>query len=70
MKVVVTGSGGKVGRAAVAALMEAGHTVRAVDVFPPTFDRPLPNEPDYLQANMTDPGDAFAAVRGMDAVVH
>ena len=70
MKVVVTGSGGKVGRATVAALMDAGHTVRAVDVFPPTFERPEPDDPEYIQANMTDAGDAFAVVRGMDAVVH
>ena len=71
MKVVVTGSGGKVGRATVKTLMDQGHTVRAVDVFPPTFERPEPDEPaEYIQANMTDPGDAFAVVRGMDAVVH
>ncbi len=70
MKVVVTGSGGKVGRATVAALMKAGHTVRGVDVFPPTFERPEPDDPEYIQADMTDAGDAFAVVRGMDAVVH
>ncbi|MDQ4106478.1 MAG: NAD-dependent epimerase/dehydratase family protein, partial [Actinomycetota bacterium] len=31
MKVLVTGSAGKVGRTTVAALAEAGHEVRAVD---------------------------------------
>lgn len=70
MKVVVTGSAGKVGKATVAALMEAGHEVRAVDVLPPIFERPGENEPDYMQAQLTDAGDAFAVVRGMDAVVH
>ncbi|HZY65975.1 MAG: NAD(P)-dependent oxidoreductase [Actinomycetota bacterium] len=70
MKVVVTGSAGKVGKAAVAALMEAGHEVRAVDVLPPVFERPEPGDPEYMQADLTDAGDAFAVVRGMDAVVH
>lgn len=70
MKVVVTGSAGKVGKATVAALMEAGHEVRGVDVFPPVFERPEPGEPEYMQADLTDAGDAFAVVRGMDAVVH
>ncbi len=70
MKVVVTGSAGKVGKATVAALMQAGHEVRAVDVLPPVFERPGEDEPDYMQAQLTDAGDAFAVVRGMDAVVH
>lgn len=70
MKVIVTGSAGKVGKATVSALMEAGHEVRAVDVLPPVFERPGENEPDYMQAHLTDAGDAFAVVRGMNAVVH
>jgi nucleoside-diphosphate-sugar epimerase len=70
MRVLVTGSQGKVGRAAVAALMEAGHDVRATDLFPPVFERPLEGEPDYFQAQLTDAGDAFAGVRGAEAVVH
>lgn len=70
MKVVVTGSAGKVGKATVAALMEAGHEVRAVDLLPPVFERPGPDEPHYVQADLTDAGDAYAVVRGMDAVVH
>lgn len=70
MRILVTGARGKVGRAAVAALMEAGHDVRATDVFPPTFERPEPGEPDYVQARLTDAGEAFAVVRGAEAVVH
>jgi nucleoside-diphosphate-sugar epimerase len=70
MKVVVTGSAGKVGKATIAALMEAGHEVRGVDVLPPVFERPEPDEPEYMQAQLTDAGDAFAVVQGMDAVVH
>ncbi len=70
MRVVVTGARGKVGRATVAALLEAGHDVRATDLLPPVFERPEEGEPDYFQANLTDAGDAFAAVRGAEAVVH
>src|SRR5918998_711591 len=70
MRVLVTGARGKVGRAAVAALMEAGHDVRAVDLTPPVFERPEEGEPDYIQADLTDAGDAFAVVRGTEAVVH
>jgi UDP-glucose 4-epimerase len=70
MRVLVTGSRGKVGRATVAALIGAGHEVRATDVVPPTFERPLEGEPEYIQADVADAGEMFAVVRGMEAVVH
>ena len=70
MKVVVTGSAGKVGRATVAAFMAAGHEVRAVDTAYPVFERPEPDDPEYIQADLADAGHAFAVVKGVDAVVH
>ena len=70
MRVLVTGARGKVGRAAVSALTQAGHDVRATDLSPPVFERLEPGEPDYVQAQLTDAGDAFAVVRGAEAVVH
>jgi UDP-glucose 4-epimerase len=71
MKVLVTGARGKVGRAVVPALMGAGHEVRASDLARGVFDRPLPGDPaEYVQADLTDAGEAFALVRGVDAVVH
>jgi nucleoside-diphosphate-sugar epimerase len=70
MNVVVTGALGKVGRYATSALQEAGHEVRAVDLGRPAFERPDPGAARYMQVDLTDAGDAFAAVRGADAVVH
>lgn len=70
VRVLVTGARGKVGRATVAALMAAGHDVRATDILPPVFERPEQGEPDYFQADLTDAGDAYAVVRGAEAVVH
>ena len=70
MRVLVTGARGKVGTATTKALLEAGHEVTCTDVQRGVFERPALGEPPYLQADLTSPGDAFAAVRGMDAVVH
>jgi nucleoside-diphosphate-sugar epimerase len=70
MKVLVTGSAGKVGRAAVKALMQKEHEVRATDVLPPVFERPEPDDPEYIEPDVSDAGDMFAVARGVDAVVH
>jgi UDP-glucose 4-epimerase len=70
MKVLVTGARGKVGTVTVAELGRRGHEVRATDLHRPVFERPEPDEPDYMQADLTDAGQAYAVVRGMDAVVH
>src|SRR5262245_26148588 len=71
MKVLVTGSRGKVGRALVPRLQEAGYDVRATDLAVPTWDRVDPGEPeDYWQADLTDAGSAYAVAGGCDVVVH
>jgi len=70
MRVVVTGSRGKVGRAATQALVDAGHDVLGVDLVRPVFDAGVVVPGRYQQADLTDAGSAFAVVAGMDAVVH
>jgi UDP-glucose 4-epimerase len=70
MRVLVTGARGKVGSATLVALLDAGHEVTALDIGPPVYEAGEPGAPDYLQADLTDAGDAFAAVRAHDAVIH
>jgi UDP-glucose 4-epimerase len=70
MQVVVTGARGKVGRAAARALTDAGHQVVAVDLRPPAFEASLPGQPHYVQADVSDAGDAYSVLVGADAVVH
>jgi nucleoside-diphosphate-sugar epimerase len=70
-KALVTGSHGKVGRALVPRLRDAGYDVRACDLTRPRWDRPDPDEvADYWQADLTDAGACYALVRGCDVVVH
>ena len=70
MRVLVTGALGKVGAATVSALHDAGHEVTACDLLAPVFEAAAPGAPAYQQADLADAGDAFAVVRGHDAVVH
>ncbi len=70
MNVLVTGVRGKVGSATAKALAKAGHVVTGTDLMRGVFERAVPGEPAYLQADLTQPGDAFAVMRGMNAVVH
>jgi nucleoside-diphosphate-sugar epimerase len=64
VKILVTGAGGNLGRAAVPALLEAGHEVRLLDF------RPLETEHESVVGDLRDPGDVRRAVAGADAVVH
>ena len=69
MQILVTGAHGKVGAATVNELIEAGHDVTGCDLEAPVFeggDRGA----HYIQADLADAGDAYAAVRGQDVVIH
>ncbi len=70
MRILVTGSRGKVGAATVTALHDAGHDVTACDLGAAVFERGEPGAPTYRQADLTLPGDAFAVVHGHDAIIH
>src|SRR5947208_253048 len=65
MRVVVTGSSGKAGRAVVADLLEHGYDVLAIDLVAPAE----PAAP-FLNADVTDFGQIVECVAGTDAVVH
>jgi nucleoside-diphosphate-sugar epimerase len=64
MRVVVTGSAGKAGRAVVRDLVDHGHDVLAVDLA--RGDAPC----EQLVADVTGYGETVEALRGADAVVH
>lgn len=66
MKIVVTGSSGKAGRAVVEDLMAHGHDVLGVDLIRPPAD----TGGRVLQADLTDLGQVMEVLRGADAVVH
>src|SRR5215212_9482942 len=70
MRILVTGALGKVGAAAVSALHDAGHEVTGCDRRPPVYEANAVAGVSYFQADVADAGDAFAAVRGHDAVIH
>lgn len=81
MRILVTGSRGKVGRAVVRVLQGAGHTVTGTDLGPADWDRQAEGTPPYLVADLTDAGQVYALVGGVtegenakagpyDAVVH
>ncbi|EXG80678.1 NAD-dependent epimerase/dehydratase family protein [Cryptosporangium arvum] len=72
MRILVTGARGKVGAAAVAALVAAGHDVTASDLTPPSFNRPAPDAAPvdrvpYVTADLGAAGDAYALVGGISA---
>jgi nucleoside-diphosphate-sugar epimerase len=60
--VVVTGGSGKLGRAVVAELSAHSYEVRNVDL--------VPGREPFMRADLTDYGQTFEALAGMDAVVH
>jgi nucleoside-diphosphate-sugar epimerase len=67
MKICVTGSSGRAGRAVVADLAQHGHEVVGVDLVPPRGEE---GPEEFLRADLTDYGQAAEVLKGADAVVH
>ncbi len=65
MKVVVTGAGGKAGRAVALDLVEHGHQVLGIDLM-----RPAETQSEFLVADLTDFGQTAECLADADAVVH
>src|SRR5258708_11641711 len=66
MKICVTGSSGRAGRAVVADLTEHRHEVIGVDLAAPRDGAPGA----FLRADLTDYGQAVEVLAGADAVIH
>jgi UDP-glucose 4-epimerase len=66
MKVLVTGSTGGIGRWVVKRLLEAGHSLRAMDV----TAQPLSSDYEYLPGDVRDLATVRRAAQGMEAIVH
>jgi nucleoside-diphosphate-sugar epimerase len=66
--IIVTGGSGKVGRACVRDLMEHGYDVTSIDMAPPPgqTNPPIPGSVRYSRADVTDFGEAMAALSGID----
>lgn len=64
MRILITGAGGNLGRAAIPVLAEAGHELRLFDM------RPLDTDHESVEGDVRDRHAVAAAMEGVDAVVH
>lgn len=65
MRILVTGSAGRIGRYVVRDLVAAGHDVVGADVRPG-----VESGARHLQIDLTDAGQVYASLAGIDAVAH
>ena len=66
--IIVTGGSGKLGRTVVRYLMDHGHDVTSIDMVPPPdrHNPPLPTDVRFARADITDYGEAVAALTAID----
>jgi nucleoside-diphosphate-sugar epimerase len=69
MKIAVTGSSGRVGKAIVEMALAQGNSVVCIDRVKPNNNSRQPDL-DYIQADLTDYSAFETALRGCDALVH
>jgi len=67
--IAVTGGSGRLGRTVVKDLLDHGYEVINIDIQPPPVDTPPLVHP-YRLCDTSDYGQTFAALYGIDAVVH
>ncbi len=73
MRILVTGSTGKVGRHVVQSFLAKGDFVIGIDLARGVFDTPLETDPSvYMQADLLDAGAVYSCISRFtpDAVVH
>ena len=75
MKVAVTGGAGRLGKYICDEFLDRGHAVLSIDIAPPSGSQTGNADADgaglsYLMADLTDPGQVYAALASCDAVVH
>lgn len=66
--IIVTGGSGKLGRACVKDLMDHGYNVTSIDLVTPPgiHNPPLPTDPTFSRADITNFGDAMASLSMID----
>ena len=64
MRILLTGAGGNLGRAAVPALEQAGHQLRLLDF------RPLTTDHEFVQGDVSDKAVVTEAMADVDVVIH
>ena len=69
MKVLVTGSSGRIGRTLVKALLSHNYSVRGYDVRPPD-EAEASSAYEFIQGQLLDSEKVAEAVQGVDAVIH
>ena len=74
MKILVTGTAGRVGAAVAHDLLEQGHSVRALDIMPPRDQVRLgatsPTQLETVYCDITDRMALLKAAEGCDAIAH
>ncbi len=68
MRIAITGSSGRVGRAVVDLAVEQGHALVCIDRVPPPAD--VRQEVTFYPADITDYAGFLGAMRGCDTLVH